>query len=191
MMLHRDWPPIAFDIGFLSISSINLVAGKEPLNPQDNWYWPPVVATWLFTILILVFLHRASNDYLIMRKQFYSAPAYNLSSRSILISNIPKNIRSSEELKTWLESTCNIHYPIQQIHIGQDNPKLMSLVRKYKKAVCRLEDALAAYARGKKKAMAFIIADIVTHTQHVGMCAACVNQMLRDDGLLFGPSKAG
>lgn len=67
----------------------------------------------------------------------------------------------------------------------------MSLVRKYKKAVCRLEDALAAYARGKKKAMAFIIADIVTHTQHVGMCAACVNQMLRDDGLLFGPSKAG
>ncbi|CDH49234.1 duf221 domain [Lichtheimia corymbifera JMRC:FSU:9682] len=142
-----DWPPIAFDIGFLSISSINLVAGKEPLNPQDNWYWPPVVATWLFTILILVFLHRASNDYLIMRKQFYSAPAYNLSSRSILISNIPKNIRSSEEFKTWLESTCNIHYPIQQIHIGQDNPKLMSLVRKYKKAVCRLEDALAAYAR--------------------------------------------
>ncbi|KAI7876687.1 DUF221-domain-containing protein [Lichtheimia hyalospora FSU 10163] len=145
-----DWPPIAFDIGFLSISGINLVAGKEPMHPEDNWYWPPVVATWLFTILILVFLHRASNDYLVMRKQFYRAPAYNLSSRSILITNIPENVRSSDEFKTWLESTCNIHYPIQQIHIGQDNPKLMSLVRKYKKAVCRLEDALAAYARGKK-----------------------------------------
>ncbi|KAI9312584.1 hypothetical protein BX666DRAFT_1984491 [Dichotomocladium elegans] len=144
-----DWPPVAWDLGLLSISSINLFAGKVSTTNDDRWYWAPILATWLFTVLLLIFLHRSSNDYLQMRRQFYKTPAYTLSSRSLLLTNIPKYIQSNHDLKKWISTTCGIHLPVQQVYLGRSDSKLISLIELYKEAVENLEDAIAIYARDR------------------------------------------
>ena len=147
-----DWPPVSFDIGFLSISGINFRGGQEVQDPDQSWYWSPVLATWLFTAVVIFYLHRATNDYIDMRKKFYRSPAYNLSSRSLLISSIPPHAsRSDIDFKSWLESHHGIRYPMEQVWLGRQNTKLLDLVQHYRDAVYHLEEALAAYAKGKKK----------------------------------------
>lgn len=157
-----DWPPIAFDIGFLSISSINLVAGKEPLYPQDNWYWPPVVATWLFTFLILVFLHRASNQYLIMRKQF-TALQHTI---------YPLDPYSSPTFpKMFVPATHSRH--------GL-NPHATFITQFSKYISAKIIRNSCPLFKDTKK----LYVSLKMHWQ-------LMLKMLRDNGLLFGPLKAG
>ncbi|KAG2227211.1 hypothetical protein INT45_008455, partial [Circinella minor] len=145
-----DWPPVSFDIGFLSISGINFRGGQEVQDPDQSWYWSPVLSTWLFTLVVVFYLHRATNDYIEMRKKFYRSPAYNLSSRSLLISSIPPHAsRSDIDFKSWLESHHGIRYPMEQVWLGRQNSKLLDLVQHYRDAVYHLEEALAAYAKGE------------------------------------------
>ncbi|KAI9495246.1 hypothetical protein BDB00DRAFT_815269 [Zychaea mexicana] len=145
-----DWPPVSFDIGFLSISGINFRGGQEVQDPDQSWYLSPVVATWFFTAVVVYFLHRATNDYIAMRKKFCRSPAYSLSSRSLLVSSIPAHAaRSDVDFKSWLETRHGIiQYPIEQVWLGRQNSKLLDLVQRYQEAVYHLEDALAAYAKG-------------------------------------------
>ncbi|KAI8137308.1 hypothetical protein BJV82DRAFT_674900 [Fennellomyces sp. T-0311] len=145
--LTGEWPPVSFDIGFLSISGINFRGGQEIADPDQSWYWSPVVATWFFTFVICLFFHRSANDYLEMRKKFYRSPAYSLSSRSLFISSIPAHVRSDVDFKTWLESQ-GISQPIEQVWLGRQNLKLLDWVRCYRTAVYNLEAALAGYMKG-------------------------------------------
>lgn len=136
---------MSFDIGFLSISGIDYVAGQLAANPDNRWYWSPVAATYLFSFAIVYRLHRASLDYLAMRKQFLESPAYHLSSRSLLITDLPATVRTNLDFKVWLEKTNAVRYPVQQFWLGQQNPLLTKLVHEYRQSVYRLENTIASF----------------------------------------------
>ena len=122
--------------------------GQEIADPDQSWYWSPVIATWFFTFVIAVFFHRASKDYLEMRRKFYRSPAYTLSSRSLFVSSLPARVRSDSQFKAWLQEQ-GIARPIDQVWLGRQNLKLFQWVQHYRTAVYHLEAALAAYVKGK------------------------------------------
>ncbi|PHZ10123.1 DUF221-domain-containing protein, partial [Rhizopus microsporus ATCC 52813] len=113
------------------------------------WYWSPFVATYLFSILIAYFMYRASCDYIDMRQYWFRLPENEVTMKSLMVSPVPKEMRSDVKLKTWVESTQMIQYPIKESMIGYHSSKLSDLFEKHKEAVHRLESTLASYLNGK------------------------------------------
>ncbi|KAI9499662.1 hypothetical protein BDB00DRAFT_795028 [Zychaea mexicana] len=149
-----DWPPPA-GLDLLSISGINYNSSNDEFVPDTRWYWSPAVATWIFSILIAWFMYRASCDYIEMRQRFFRHPPNALSARSLLVSNVPKDSRSDDKLKSWMDSM-RLPYPVKQAIIGLHSNKLTSLTEEHEAAVRHLEDALSSYlndgkSMGKKK----------------------------------------
>ncbi|KAI7847979.1 hypothetical protein BDC45DRAFT_524542 [Circinella umbellata] len=138
-----DWPPPA-GLDLLSISGINFNSSDDTFVPDTRWYWSPTVATWAFSILIAWFMYRASCDYIEMRQRFFRHPPSALSARSLLISNVPKNHRTDEKLKAWMDSM-RLPYQVQQAIIGLHSNKLTTLTEKHETAVRHLEDSLSSY----------------------------------------------
>lgn len=147
---NRDWPPPA-GLDLLSISGINYISSENDNNktPDIRWYWSPALATWLFSILIAWFIYRASCDYVDMRQRYFRHPSKELSSRSLLISNVPHEMRSDEKLKTWIEQMKHaVQHPVEQATIGHHSAKLTALTQEDEAAVRHLENALASYLNG-------------------------------------------
>ena len=135
----------------LSISGINYISSSDSdVLPDTRWYWSPAAATWAFSILIAYFTYRASCDYIEMRQRYFRNPPNALSARSLLISNVPKDSRSDEKLKSWMDSM-KLPYTVQQAIIGLHSSKLTSLTEQHEAAVRHLEDALSSFLNGKKK----------------------------------------
>ncbi|KAI8137874.1 hypothetical protein BJV82DRAFT_633604 [Fennellomyces sp. T-0311] len=144
-----DWPPPA-GLDLLSISGINYISSSEDDVAADTrWYWSPAAATWIFSILIAYFAYRASCDYIEMRQRYFRHPPNALSARSLLISNVPKDHRTDEKLKSWMD-TMRLPYTVQQAIIGLHSSKLTSLTEEHEAAVRHLEDALSTYLNDGK-----------------------------------------
>ncbi|RCH89675.1 hypothetical protein CU097_004541 [Rhizopus azygosporus] len=140
-----DWPPASGSIEILSLAGINYVNGKTRADVNTVWYWSPFVATYLFSILIAYFMYRASCDYIDMRQYWFRLPENEVTMKSLMVSPVPKEMRSDGKLKTWVESTQMIQYPIKESMIGYHSSKLSDLFEKHKEAVHRLESTLASY----------------------------------------------
>jgi hypothetical protein len=148
-LLKSDWPP-APGIDFLSISGINYVNGKLSAQPDLRWYWAPFAATWLFSLVVVFFLHRFSGHYIQLRRRYFQQDAQEReTAKTILISNIPHHIRSDKALKEWVESSGVLPHPITDCLIGKANAKLTALYEEHELAVEHLEIALASYLNGK------------------------------------------
>jgi hypothetical protein len=143
-----DWPPVSGSIDFLSISGINLQGGRLREDPNLYWYWSPFVATWLFSLLTIYFMHDMSEDYISTREYFFEAPENKANVTSLMVSGVPESMRSDEKLKEWVESTESFEYPIQEAMIGRDNLTLFELIEKHEAAVRQLEITLASYLGG-------------------------------------------
>lgn len=143
-----DWPPASGSIEILSLAGINYANGKTRADVNTVWYWSPFIATYLFSILIAYFMYRASCDYIDMRQYWFRLPENEVTMKSLMVSPVPKEMRSDGKLKTWVESTQMIQYPIKESMIGYHSSKLSDLFEKHKEAVHRLESTLASYLSG-------------------------------------------
>lgn len=140
---NSDWPPPP-GLDVLSISGINYTDD----NVDTRWFWSPATATWLFSILIAYFMYRASCDYVDMRQRYFRHTS-QLSGRSLLLHNLPHEVRSDDQLKKWVQGmTHAVPYPIQDAIIGHDSQKLTKLTQEHEAAVKRLEDTLSSYLQG-------------------------------------------
>ncbi|CAO3612958.1 unnamed protein product [Cunninghamella blakesleeana] len=137
-------------IDILSISGINYLNGKLSDTSDLRWYWSPFTATWLFTLLIIYFLHRFSNEYIQLRRRYFHEKG-NDSAKTVLLSNLPHDIRSDAKLKAWVESLGVINYKITDSLIGVSNTNLTSLYEEHEVAVEHLEIALTSYLNDGKK----------------------------------------
>lgn len=135
----------------MSIAGINYQNGKLRNDPALQWYWAPFAATWLFTILIAYFMYRASCDYIDMRQYYFRLPSNEGSMKSLMVSKIPKEKQTDKELKSWIESTRAIQYPIKDSMMGHHSSKLTELFEKHEEAVQQLETTLASYLGDGKK----------------------------------------
>lgn len=140
-----DWPPAPGSIEILSISGVNYQDGKLRADPNTQWYWAPFSATWIFSILIAYFMYRASCDYIDMRQYYFRMPKNDASMKSLIVSKIPKDKQDDIKLKSWMESTKAIQYPITDSMIGHHDSKLSTLFEEHELAVHQLETSLAAY----------------------------------------------
>ncbi|KAI9481246.1 MAG: hypothetical protein EXX96DRAFT_208426 [Benjaminiella poitrasii] len=145
-----EWPPPAGSIDILSISGINLQNGKLRSDPNTAWYWSPFAATWLFSILIAYFMYRASCDYINMRQYYFRLPENEVTMKSLIVSRVPETMRSDDKLKSWIESTKAIQYPIKDTMIGHHSSKLTELFEEHELAVQHLETTLASYLNDGK-----------------------------------------
>ncbi|KAG1457603.1 hypothetical protein G6F55_005827 [Rhizopus delemar] len=141
----EDWPPADGSIDILSLSGINYINGKTRSDLHTVWYWSPFAATYLYSILIAFFMYRASCDYIEMRQHWFRLPENEVSMKSLIVSPVPKEMRSDEKFRSWVESTYHLDYPIKETMIGYQSSKLTELFENHKEAVHRLESTLAAY----------------------------------------------
>ncbi|KAI7902227.1 uncharacterized protein BX663DRAFT_512192 [Cokeromyces recurvatus] len=148
--LTGQWPPPSGSIDILSIAGINLHNGKLRTDPNTAWYWSPFAATWLFSIMIAYFMYKASCDYIKMRQYYFRLPENEITMKSLIVSRIPETMRSDDKLKTWIESTKAIKYPIKDTMIGYHSSKLTELFEKHEIAVQNLETTLASYLNDGK-----------------------------------------
>lgn len=65
-----DWPP-APGLDFMSISAMNYQSGKESKKTNLLWYWSPTIATWLFSVIIILQLFRSSEAFIQFRRKYY------------------------------------------------------------------------------------------------------------------------
>ncbi|KAI9308758.1 hypothetical protein BJ944DRAFT_236715 [Cunninghamella echinulata] len=137
-------------IDVLTISGINYLNGKLSETSDLRWYWSPFTATWLFTLIIMYFIHSFSNEYIKLRQRYFREEG-NEAAKTVLLSNLPHDIRSDEKLKAWVESLGIIKHKITDSLIGVANTKLTSLYEEHELAVEHLEIALASYLNDGKK----------------------------------------
>lgn len=152
MNYTSDWPPAPGSIEILSISGVNYQDGKLRPDPNTQWYWAPFSATLLFSILIAYSMYRASCDYIDMRQYYFRMPKNDASMKSLIVSKIPKDKQDDLKLKSWMESTNAIQYPITDSMIGHHDSKLSTLFEEHELAVHQLETSLAAYLSDGKNA---------------------------------------
>ncbi|KAL9553867.1 hypothetical protein MBANPS3_003073 [Mucor bainieri] len=147
-----DWPPAPGSIEILSLAGINLLNGKTRTDgaADTRWYWAPFSATYLFSILIAYFMYRASCDYIEMRQYYFRLPQNEASMKSLMVSRVPQDMRSDEQLKQWV-SRERIPYPIADAMIGHHSKRLTELFEEHQLAVHNLETTLAAYLSDGKK----------------------------------------
>ncbi|KAI9247530.1 hypothetical protein BY458DRAFT_551082 [Sporodiniella umbellata] len=146
-----DWPPSSGSIDILSLAGINYVNGKTRTDSNTDWYWTPFTATYLYSILIAFFLYKASCDYIAMRQHWFRLPQNEVSMKSLIISPVPKEMRTDAKLKQWVESNYRLDHPIKETMIGYQSPRLTEIFQQHKEAVHRLESTLAAYLSDGKK----------------------------------------
>ncbi|CAO3643474.1 unnamed protein product [Cunninghamella echinulata] len=137
-------------IDVLTISGINYLNGKLSETSDLRWYWSPFTATWLFTLIIMYFIHSFSNEYIKLRQRYFREEG-NEAAKTVLLSNLPHDIRSDQKLKAWVELLGIIKHKITDSLIGVANTKLTSLYEEHELAVEHLEIALASYLNAKNR----------------------------------------
>ncbi|CAO3641975.1 unnamed protein product [Mucor fragilis] len=153
-----EWPPSP-GVEFLSISTINYYDGKfHGSNGDLNWYWCHAAGTWLYSLIIYVFLWKFYAGYVQLRQQYFESDDYQKSmhARSLMVFNVPPSMRSDEALGNWVHSL-GLKYPAQQVCIGTQNTELATYVEDHEEAVRKLEIILSNHLKdgqvieGKKR----------------------------------------
>jgi hypothetical protein len=141
-----DWPPAFGSIKILSIAGINMENGKLRVDPNTDWYWSSFAATWVFSLLVVYFMHCVSDDYVKTRQYFFQQSEELVHMRSVIVNDVPESERTSEKLTKWVldgigSSTENIKGSV----IGRDNLELCKLIKEHEAAVKKLEVVMASY----------------------------------------------
>ncbi|KAI8334465.1 hypothetical protein BD560DRAFT_340662, partial [Blakeslea trispora] len=147
-ILFSEWPP-APGLEFLSISTINYYDGKfHYANGDLAWYWCHAIGTWLFSIIIYIFLWLFYVDYVKMRTSYFESEEYqkSMNSKTLMIFNVPPSMRSDKALADWVNGM-GLKYPAQQICIGTQNAELGRLVEEHEEAVRNLEIILSNHLK--------------------------------------------
>lgn len=80
-----------------------------------------------------------------MRQYYFRLPSNEGTMKSIMVSHIPKNKQTDQDLKVWIESTQAIQHPIKDSMMGHHSSKLSELYENHELAVHQLETSLASY----------------------------------------------
>lgn len=114
------------------------------------WYWCHAGGTWIFSIVMYVFLWRFYVDYVKFRQEYFESEEYQKSmhARTLMIFNVPVSMRSDKALADWV-NRMGLKYPAQQICIGTQNTELAKYVEEHEEAVRKLEIILSNHLKGK------------------------------------------
>ncbi|KAL1311398.1 hypothetical protein AAFC00_001565 [Neodothiora populina] len=154
-------------VGCGVIIPINLIASKDrsyggddikiftKLTPTFVWgasYWAYIVCAYVFDAIICFFLWRNYRDVLRLRRVYFESPEYqrSLHSRTLLITEIPRGLRTDEGLVKITEEAKDIG-TTPRTSIGRNVKDLPDLVEEHEKSVRALESVLAKYLKNPNK----------------------------------------
>ncbi|KAJ9127640.1 hypothetical protein QFC24_001050 [Naganishia onofrii] len=109
-----------------------------------------LIFTYFFSVLALYLLHKNTHRFLRAKQTFSIARKSTIPARTVLVSAIPRPLRSERALKEYFEHTCG--WPVESVqvvrHVGQD---LREAIRKRDAAMRQLEHAWWTYTGGSDK----------------------------------------
>jgi hypothetical protein len=121
------------------------------MTPMGLWgrpYWAYVVCAYIFDIIICGFLWTTYRAIHQLRRKFMESPEYqnSLHSRTLLITDIPRNLRSDQGI---VEITDSIRATpdIPRASIGRNVKDIPDLIEQHEQAVIDLEKVLAKYLK--------------------------------------------
>lgn len=109
--------------------------------------------TYFFSLLALYMLHKNFHRFLSARQSYALARKDTVPARTVLVSNIPPELRGEHELKEYFEKECGWKVdPVQGVRVVRDVGKeLKDALRERQEALQGLEAAWWRYKGGKGK----------------------------------------
>jgi hypothetical protein len=128
----------SFSNFFFSVSTGDGDDGSDPDNNSEPTLYLAIcmVFTYIFTALIFYFLFKETNHIIKIRQRFLGSQR-SLTDRTIVIKNIPKNMRREEDLKAHIEELKL--GKVDQINFVYDYSPLVKLMEQRDEVVCKLE----------------------------------------------------
>ena len=154
-------------IGCGVVIPVNLISGRveadtygnvsnftrlTPLYTRGSILWTYVVLAYVFDIVICFFLWRNYKGVFRLRRAYFESPEYqrSLHSRTLLITEIPKVLRTDEGVvKITQEAKDMGHTP--RTAIARNVKDLPDLIEDHEETVRSLESVLAKYMKDPKK----------------------------------------
>lgn len=102
-----------------------------------------LVFAYVFTLVTFYFLNRTFNDYTYLRTKYLLKQSKSLTGRSIIVTNIPKHLRSDKALAEYYEKL-GIG-PVESCYVVRTVHRLNTMIKKRAEALIHLEDAYADY----------------------------------------------
>lgn len=132
--------------------SQNAYAKLSIQNVTGNWTWAHVVICYVFNVLVLFLLARYYQIVMRIRQRYYRSPTYqqSMSSRSLLIMDIPTTMRSNNGLSILASRLKSSETPMH-VHICHAIKNLPKILKKHDNAVRSLEAVLAKFFKNPKK----------------------------------------
>ncbi|KAH8929123.1 DUF221-domain-containing protein [Atractiella rhizophila] len=121
-------------------------------NVRGNALYGHVAAAYVVTIIVYFFLWRNYSKMLELRWRYFRSNEYQrmLSARSIIATQIPKNLQSDQGLMQ-IFSNLQIPYPTTAIHIGRRVGDIPKLLEQHNDSVRQLEQVLTTYLKNPNK----------------------------------------
>ncbi|PNS20772.1 hypothetical protein CAC42_2703 [Sphaceloma murrayae] len=119
---------------------------------QSPAFWAYVVVAYLFDIIICYFLWRNYGAIARLRRNYFDSAEYqqSLAARTLLITEIPKDLRSNEGITSLAEQTCP-SADVPRAAIARNVKELPELVSEHTATVEQLEEVLAKYLKNPNK----------------------------------------
>lgn len=146
---------------------LNLIAGKSEASTWDNVaifrkltpafvngtaFWAYVILAYVFDAIICFFLWHNYRAVLRLRRAYFDSPDYqrSLHSRTLLITEIPKGLRTDEGLVKLADEAKDTGSS-PRTAIARNVKDLPELIEEHNKAVRELEAVLAKYMKNPNK----------------------------------------
>ena len=119
-----------------------------PSFVQGNAFWAYVICAYAFDFIICFFLWRNYKGVLRLRRAYFDSPEYqrSLHSRTLLITQIPKGLRTDEGLVKIAEE-CKDVGQAPRTSIARNVKDLPDLIEEHDETVRALEQVLAKYMK--------------------------------------------
>lgn len=120
----------------------------SPYYVFGNAYWAYVIVAYVFDIIICFFLWRNYRDVFRLRRTYFDSPEYqrSLHSRTLLITEIPKGLRTDEGLVKIAQEAKDVGVT-PRTAVGRNVKDLPDLIEEHDEAVRDLEAVLAKYMK--------------------------------------------
>ena len=111
------------------------------LDPQISVYFN-LFFTYVFTALVLLFLHRNFHRFIQSRQAFSLHLIHSISARTVLVTNIPRHLRGDKVLAEYFESC---QWSVESVSVCREVEPLKKVLEKRTKALLELEKAWAEW----------------------------------------------
>lgn len=123
-----------------------------PESMKQDVLWTHIVSAYLINIVVTFFLWRNYIAVTRLRRQYFVSADYlmSLHSRTLLITDIPKSVRTDEGILRLLD-TFGKSAAFPRAAIGRNVKELPDLIEEHEKTVRKLESVLSKYLKNPAK----------------------------------------